>query len=64
MEMNPGWLARSLAGNDKGHIYVIKEDCREYVFLLDEKGKTFRKNKKHIQVIKKTEITIQQNRQL
>lgn len=53
MEMNPGWMAKSLAGNDKGRIYVIKEDCGEYVFLADKNGKTFRKNKKHIQAIKR-----------
>lgn len=54
MEMTPGWMAKSLAGNDRGRIYVIKEDCREYVLLLDQNGKLFRKNKKHIQVIKTT----------
>ena len=53
MIMNPGWKARSLAGNDKNIVYVIKEDHGEYVFLLDESGNVFRKNKKHIQVIKK-----------
>ena len=52
MEMNPGWHARSLAGNDRGKVYVISRDSGEYVFLLDERGKEFRKNKKHIQVIK------------
>ena len=52
MELNPGWKARSLAGNDKGKIYVIKEDCGEYAFLVREDGKLLRKNKKHIQVIK------------
>lgn len=53
MELNPGWKAKSLAGNDKGRIYVIKEDCGEYAFLLNESGKVFRKNKKHIQLIKR-----------
>ena len=53
MDMTPGWMAKSLAGNDRGTIYVIKEDCQEYVFLLDQSGKTLRKNKKHIQVIKR-----------
>lgn len=52
MEMLAGWRAVSLAGNDKGRVYVIKEDCGEYVFLSDENGKIQRKNKKHIQVIK------------
>ncbi len=53
MEMIPGWQARSLAGNDRGKVYVITEDRGEYVYLQKESGKTFRKNKKHIQVIKK-----------
>ena len=53
MEMIPGWQARSLAGNDRGKVYVITEDREEYVYLQKEGGKTFRKNKKHIQVIKK-----------
>lgn len=53
MEMIPGWMAKSLAGNDKGKLYVIKEDRGEYVFLLDPVGRTLRKNKKHIQVIKR-----------
>lgn len=39
MEMLAGWRAVSLAGNDKGRVYVIKEDCGEYVFLSDENGK-------------------------
>lgn len=55
MRMDSGWKAKSLAGNDKNKIYVIKEDCGEYVSLLDQKGKVIRKNKKHIQVIKKTQ---------
>jgi len=59
MEMTPGWKAKSLAGNDKGKIYIIKEDRGEYVFLLGEGGKTLRKNKKHIQVIKKSEGNFQ-----
>ncbi len=53
MKMEQGFLAKSLAGNDKGRIYVIKEDAGAYVFLLDESGRRLRKNKKHIQVIKK-----------
>ncbi len=52
MELNPGWKARSMAGNDRGKIYVIKEDLGEYVLLIREDGNVLRKNKKHIQVIK------------
>lgn len=50
-----GALAKSLAGHDKGDLFVIIEETREYVFLVDGKfrpfGKPKRKNKKHIQVI-------------
>ena len=53
MDMHPGWRARSLAGNDRGQIYVIKEDSPPYVFLLGPNGRTLRKNKKHVQVIKR-----------
>ena len=53
MELKPGWKASVLAGNDKGNIYVIHEDCGEYAALIREDGKMLRKNKKHIQVIKK-----------
>ena len=52
MELRSGWQARVLAGNDKGKIYVIKEDLGEYAFLVREDGKLLRKNKKHIQVMK------------
>ena len=52
MELNPGWKASVKAGNDKGNIYVIKEDCGRYAVLIGEDGKVLRKNKKHIQVIK------------
>lgn len=52
-----GWMASSLAGHDRNKIYIIIEETDEYVWLSDgalrpiEKPK--RKNKKHIQVIKK-----------
>ena len=48
-------LAKSLAGHDKGELFVIIQEDREYVFLVDGKSRTVkepkRKNKKHIQVI-------------
>lgn len=56
MEMRPGFLAKSMAGNDKGTIYVIKEDAGEAVFLIGKNGRVIRKNKKHVQLIKKTEV--------
>ena len=54
MELKAGWQARVLAGNDRGKTFVITEDCGEYAFLIREDGKVLRKNKKHIQVIKRT----------
>lgn len=54
MEMRPGWLALSLAGNDRGKIYVIERDGGECVFLAGPGEKTIRKNKKHIQVQKRS----------
>ena len=32
MEMLAGWRAVSLAGNDKGRVYVIKEELRGICF--------------------------------
>jgi len=50
-----GALAKSLAGHDKGDLFVIIEETEEYVFLADGKIRPFekpkRKNKKHIQII-------------
>lgn len=52
-----GWLASSKAGHDKGEIYIIIKEETEYVYLADGKYKTLenlkKKNKKHIQVIRK-----------
>ena len=54
MEMKPGFLARSLAGNDKGAVYEIQEDLGTHVLLLGPADRPFKKNKKHVQLIKKT----------
>lgn len=52
-----GMLARSKAGHDKKKIYVIFREDDEYVYLVDGKIRTTdkpkKKNKKHIQIIKK-----------
>lgn len=52
-----GYLATSKAGHDKRQVYVIIKEETEYVYLADGKTKTVsnpkKKNKKHIQVIKK-----------
>ena len=58
MELKPGMLARSKAGRDKDCIYVIRSVNDEYVYLANslEEGtrRIKKKNRKHIQVIKKT----------
>ena len=50
-------LASSKAGHDKNTVYVIIKEETEYVYLADGRLKTLakpkRKNKKHIQIIKK-----------
>lgn len=50
-------MAVSLAGHDRNKIYLIVGEEEEYVYLADGKIKTCehpkKKNKKHIQIIKK-----------
>lgn len=52
-----GSFAKSKAGHDKDHIYIIVKEEKEYVYLVDGKVKTLqnpkKKKKKHIQIIKK-----------
>lgn len=52
-----GMLASSKAGHDKSMVYVIINEDTEYVYLVDGKtrklSKPKKKNKKHIQIIKK-----------
>ena len=52
-----GMLCRALAGHDKNEIYIIIEESDEYVYLSDgllkPTDKVKKKNKKHIQIIKK-----------
>lgn len=50
-----GMLARSKAGHDKGHVYVIFEVDEAYVYLIDGSIRTIdkpkKKKKKHVQII-------------
>ena len=50
-----GMLARSKAGHDKGHVYVIYEVDETYVYLVDGKIRTLsnpkKKKRKHVQII-------------
>ena len=52
-----GWLASSKAGHDKDVVYIIVKEEDEYVYLADGKVRTLenpkKKNKKHIQIIRK-----------
>ncbi|MCI9464984.1 MAG: hypothetical protein HFI48_14055 [Lachnospiraceae bacterium] len=52
-----GMLASSKAGHDKNCVYVIIKEETEYVYLTDGRLRTIekpkKKNKKHIQIIKK-----------
>ena len=50
-----GMLAKSKAGHDKGHLYVIYDVDETYVYLVDGEIRTIDKPKKkkkiHVQVI-------------
>lgn len=56
-----GMLASSKAGHDQKNIYVIIDEDDEYVYLADGRNRTVdrpkKKNRKHIQVIKKIQLT-------
>ena len=50
-----GMLAKSKAGHDKGHVYIIVETDSTCVYLVDGKIRTLdkpkKKKKKHVQLI-------------
>lgn len=52
-----GFLAYSIAGKDKDNIYVVIKEERNCVWLADGRDRQIdnpkKKNKKHIQIIKK-----------
>lgn len=54
-QLEKGMLARSKAGHDKGHVYVIFQTDEAYVYLIDGSLRKMenpkKKKKKHIQVI-------------
>lgn len=54
LKYEPGCLARSLAGRDRGRFYIILEAADEYVALTDgntrQMDRPKRKKKKHIQL--------------
>ncbi|MCM1122164.1 MAG: KOW domain-containing RNA-binding protein [Eubacterium sp.] len=55
-----GMLAVSRAGHDSATTYVIIEEDSEYVYLADGRIRTVdrpkKKNRKHIQVVKKVQM--------
>ncbi len=52
-----GYFVYSMAGHDKGKVYLIIKEETDYVWLVDGETRKLsnpkRKNKKHIQIIKK-----------
>lgn len=54
-----GMLAIAKAGHDKDNVYLIIDEDQEYVYLVDGVYRTIqkpkKKNKRHIQIIKKNE---------
>lgn len=57
-----GYFARSVAGHDKGEIYVIIDEDDGFVILSDGRLKPIespkKKNRKHIQIIKRENASI------
>lgn len=62
-----GLLATAKAGHDKNQLYIIIEETEEFVWLADGKYKPLshpkRKNKKHIQIQRKSSPILQEIRQ-
>ena len=60
-----GMLAISKAGHDKNSVYVIIREDGEYIYVADGRGRTAdrpkRKNKKHVQLIKKNRMPEPEN---
>ena len=50
-----GMLAKSKAGHDKGHLYIIYDVDETYVYLVDGRIRTIdkpkKKKRKHVQII-------------
>lgn len=57
MQLETGMLARSKAGRDKEHVYVVVNVENEYVYVADGKTRPLRhmkkKNRRHLQPIRK-----------
>lgn len=57
MQFFPGMLVKSKRGRDKDHIYVVINEDTRFIYVADGLKWTIchtkRKNKKHLQIIKK-----------
>lgn len=55
IEYVKGSLVKSLAGHDKGNLFIIIDESKEYVTLVDGKIRTLerakKKKKKHVQIV-------------
>ncbi|MGN0465580.1 MAG: 50S ribosomal protein L14 [Lachnospiraceae bacterium] len=64
LELKRGYFVQSLAGHDKGKIYIINDVKGEYVYLVDGKYKLLnspkKKKKKHIQIIYKIDKELEE----
>ena len=53
-EYGIGMMAKSLAGHDKGKVYLVLDSDEVYVYLVDGKIRTLdrpkKKKKKHVQI--------------
>ncbi len=61
-----GMLAKSMAGHDMGHVYVIIDEDDTYIYLADGRIRTLqnpkKKRKKHVQLIcKEHDVTAVDN---
>ena len=58
--MNVGAVVMSIAGREKGDIFLIFRDDGEYAYLINGKSRTIenpkKKNKKHLHLLCKSEV--------
>lgn len=61
-EYEVGGLVKSKAGHDRGNLFIIIEESREYVYLVDGIYRTIAKpkckKKKHVQIIGVSDETL------
>ena len=56
-----GAVVQAIAGREKGEIFIVLNEDQEYAFLINGKTRTIenpkKKNKKHLHLLCKSEIT-------